>query len=259
MFPLGHGFGHMMPGQPWFDPAAAYMAYNWECLRRQEAVSAAAMAAAAAAQQHQVPFNKLPSQPPVCSTNGASGLPLLPSGLIHGSGNAMDLSSSPFMAMTPPGGAVSTTVAPLHHPSIQIQIPPLPQQLLTPPNSNSLPSLLSHHHLHHKSLEESALLNHHHHLHGRAEEHRSSNGSVSDRKSNDSSSSGGSSSNESSSSRSHDNNNTKKSESNGKGSERVKSAFRSVKPKDMNGGGIGPTRSSTVTSTAPSKGVWRPY
>ncbi|CAL8137564.1 unnamed protein product [Orchesella dallaii] len=310
----GHGglFGPLLHQGGWFDPAAAYMAYNWEFLRRQEAAVVAAAAAAAQHQQQIPSFSKIHSTPSALSSAGS------PTSTTSGSGGPRVLSPSnheralqglpshPHPSQNPefsqflphPASGVMRGPHPLPlqgppgpggmglppSPHLQIAIPPVPPQLLTPPTPPTHHPLLSTHH-HHLSVNHNNnnfTSNNNNENTNNNNNHRNSSGSTR------SSSSSTSSSSSIISLSTNDNNNgddegpiiringkklglsssssssTTSSSSSATTVIKVeqtspqKSAFQQVKPKDIHSGGIGPTPTSTVTSSVP-KGVWRPY
>ena len=225
----GHGgvFGPLIHGSPWFDPAAAYMAYNWECLRRQEAVAAAAS----------LPYklhptlcgSELTSRPLPPTTNGNNGPPTdFPSFL--------STNTPAILAAAPPAHT-----GPLLHPSQHLsRLPalltpsttPLLRHLTPPSPSGSSKTTSSGSNRNSSSpLSEngknnnnnnSSNINNNHHSHYHHHHPRTNNGQAT------------------------------------KSEQQIKSAFQQVRPKTDKSGGPGPI-SSTVTSSAPSKGVWRPY
>ncbi|CAG7720384.1 unnamed protein product [Allacma fusca] len=237
--------------QPWFDPAAAYMAYNWECLRRQEAVSAA------------LPYKLHPSIVPRVLT------PEITRSLSTGSAGAAGLSTADFTSFLspvslqqhPPQPSIQpasgpppppTHHLPPPHPSSQItnRLTPIPDMLtqpiithLTPPLPNS--SLLNNLNIGLISVQNGSRPP------GPASSH-SSKSSLQNSSNHPKINTGNP-------------NSTKKTDQENETRYEIKSAFQQVKPKatirlrspDNNNARLSP--GPTVTSNVPSKGVWRPY
>ncbi|XP_021957006.1 segmentation protein Runt isoform X2 [Folsomia candida] len=256
----GHGGMFPLLGAPWLDPAAAYMAYNWECLRRQEALLSI--------QHHPHPPPSTPggSTPPFPPPPLPPQLPKLPGSSPSGPLATLGSHHLPD-GFTSPHPLLRHANIPPH---LHLTSPPMPllgtfrsPSSTSPQNGSGSNS----------SLNNNNNNNNHHHRHTH---HNNNNNNVNLRPK-----SSHNHHHHQKSSSSPSNSSTISSDSAGNGSDddvgketKVKSIpmtaptgngtnnnnnNKSIKPKDLNSGGVGPTKSCTVTSSAPTKGVWRPY